>query len=79
MREVLDMEALEARQLAMDSDPRVTGTREGNTANTIDQVSIFLVLPLSTPFFAPYSSQAPSPAPVFAPTLTFAHALAPIV
>ena len=38
MREVLDMEALEARQLAMDSDPRVTGTREGDTANTIDQV-----------------------------------------
>jgi hypothetical protein len=40
------MEALEARQLAMDSDPRVTGTREGDTANTIDQVKIFLVLPL---------------------------------
>ena len=38
VREVLDMEALEARQLAMDSDPRVTGTREGDTANTIDQV-----------------------------------------
>ena len=51
MREVLDMEALEARQLAMDSDPRVTGSREGDTANTIDQVLIVLVLLLLYSFF----------------------------